>query len=279
MKKTLLSILALSFVGVSNAQIGFSASTLAEFGTMTSVDADGDTFNWGVYDLMTANAGAPVGTPFDSQGDVLGSFSYDNAGSVALTPDNWVISPAINLTGLSAASVSWGRASVDPAFPSENYSVYVVTAADQAALIAALPTATPVFTETIATGGVWGTKTVAINSFAGQNNVYVAFRHHNCTDQFFLVLDDIVVDQPASINEMNLEVSMFPNPANDVLNISTAQDISSIKVVSLDGKVVLSESVQGSTCNVNVSGLTSGAYVLEVVGNNGSVNHSNFIKK
>jgi hypothetical protein len=279
MKKILLSVVALSFVGATQAQVAFSASALADFQTMAIIDADGDTFTWGVYDFMTANAGAPVGTSFDSQGELLGSFSYDNATQAALTPDNWVVTPALNLSALPTAVVSWGRASVDPDFEAENYSVYVVSAADQTALVAALVAATPVYTETIAVGDEWLTRSVNINSFAGQNNVYVAFRHHACTDMFLLTLDDIVVSATASIEENAMEVSMFPNPANDVLNVSVKGEMASVNVISLDGKVVIAETVSGTTATLNVADLMAGSYVLEVVGANGSVSRSNFIKK
>ena len=279
MKKILLSVVALSFVGATQAQVAFSASGLADFQNMAIIDADGDTFTWGVYDFMTANGGNPVGTSFDSQGELLASFSWDPDAQAALTPDNWVVTPAINLTGYTAANVQWGRAAVDPDFAGENYSVYVVTAADQTALVAALTTATAVYTETIAVGDEWLTRGVNINSFAGQNNVYVAFRHHACTDMFLLTLDDIVVGNTASIEENTMEVSMFPNPANDVLNVSVKGEMASVNVISLDGKVVIAETVSGTTAALNVTDLMAGSYVLEVVGANGSVSRSNFIKK
>ena len=60
MKKILLSVVALSFVGATQAQVAFSASGLADFQNMAIIDADGDTFTWGVYDFMTANGGNPA---------------------------------------------------------------------------------------------------------------------------------------------------------------------------------------------------------------------------
>ena len=276
MKKTLLFVALATITGYSNAQVAYSASGLADFSAMAIIDADGDGENWGVYDFMTANGGAPVGTSFDSQGELLGSFSWDNA---ALTPDNWVVTPAIDLTSLSAATLSWGRASVDPDWEAENYSVYVVTAVDQTALAVALATATPVYTETIAVGDEWLVRSVNIDLFAGLNNVYVAFRHHDCTDMFLLVLDDILVENTAGLAENKLDVSIFPNPASDILNINTTLEVSSVNVYGLDGKVVLAENVSGFNTQINVTELTSGAYIIEAVGTNGSAVRTNFIKK
>ncbi len=84
---------------------------------------------------------------------------------------------------------------------------------------------------------------------------------------------------PASVEENTMEVSMFPNPANDVLNVSVKGEMASVNVISLDGKVVIAETVSGTTAALNVADLMAGSYVLEVVGANGSVSRSNFIKK
>jgi hypothetical protein len=278
MKKILLSVGVILTSLTATSQL-FNASSAADFATFAAVDADGDTFSWGIYDLLTANAGAPVGTSFDAQGDVLGSFSYDNATMAALTPDNWIVSPAINLTGQTVATLSWGCAAVDPAYPAENYSVYVVSAADPATVVAALTAATPVFTETIATGDVWASKFVNINTFAGQNNVYVAFRHHACTDEFLFILDDIKITNVASIVENTITTSAYPNPTNDVLNIKLSANATSVSIIGLDGKVISSEVINANTAQVNVSNLVAGVYIYEIVAENGEVVRNTFVKK
>lgn len=270
MKKVLFSILIASSTVASAQTTYYSASSAADFQLGTVVDADQDGKTWGIFDL-TANGGA--GTSFDSQAEVLGSNSWD---TVALTPDNWYVSPAINLTGASNASLRWGRAAIDPDWPAENYSVYVVTGADLNAVVAALQTATPVFTETIATGGVWANKSVAINSFAGQNNVYVAFRHHDCTDQFIFLLDDIKVDNVADIEETSVvSVSVYPNPATDVLNIKTEEAIQNVTITSIDGKVVANATSE----IVDIAALNAGVYVYNVTTVTGKTAKGNFIKK
>lgn len=267
MKKVLLSLLVFTSITSFAQTTYYSASNSAEFTTGSIVDADGDSLNWGVYDLTGA------GTPFDAQGEVLGSESWD---SIPLTPDNWYVSSAINLTGASNASLRWGRAAVDPTYPAENYSVYVVTGADLTAVVTALQAATPVFTETITTGGVWANKSVAINSFAGQNNVYVAFRHYNCTDQYILLVDDIKVDNVADVEETTIVTSsVYPNPATDVLNIKTDEQIQSVVITSIDGKIVSS----AVNATIDVSSLNAGVYVYEVRTTTGKVSKGNFVKQ
>lgn len=275
MKKSLLFIAALTTTVVVNAQTtALSASGLADFQTWSIVDADGDTFNWGIYDL------AGAGTSFDAQGEVAGSQSYDNTAGT-LTPDNWLISPMFDLAGLTSAEVSWGRGATDASFPAENYSVYVVTGADITAAITALATATPVYNETIAVGDEWLTRNQAIGSFDNMSNLWLAFRHHDCTDQFFLIIDDIEVTGTgtAGLVESSIEVNAFPNPASSELTVSVKGDATSVSIISMDGKVVSTQDFVGASTTMNVSELIAGVYFYEVTAADGSVIRNTFVKK
>jgi len=276
MKKILLSIAVVLAAATTNAQVtAYSASGATDFAAWAIVDADQDGFNWSVINVST----------FAAQGDVFASFSYNNADTVAgvpipagpLTPDNWAVTPAINLTGQTTATLSWVRAALDPAWLAENYSVYVVQATP-ATLVATLVAATPVYTETIAAAGVLG-RYVDISSVANMNNVYVAFRHHNCTDNFAIILDDVKITNVAGIEENSMEVSVYPNPATDVLNIQLTANASSISILGMDGKVISTQVVNANTSAVNVSNLVSGVYFYEVVAENGTIVRNTFVKK
>ena len=277
MKKILLSFSAVVIAASLSAQTTvYSATGLAEYSTWTTVDVDADGFNWGVLDFTGSTAAY-----LDAQGEVLGSFSYDNDSGTALTPDNWAVSPAIDLTGYVDASLSWGRAGVDASYPAENYSVYVVTGVDVTAAITAFSTATPVYTETIATGGEWVVRTADISAFDNMANVYVGIRHHDCTDMFLLAVDDVTVtgNSTASINENTLVTSAYPNPANSELNITMSENATSVAVISMDGKVVASQEVNGNSTIINVANLNSGVYFYEVTAENGLVIRNSFVKK
>jgi len=83
----------------------------------------------------------------------------------------------------------------------------------------------------------------------------------------------------ASINENELVISAYPNPADEVLNISMSETAVAVKVISMDGKVVASEEVNGTTAAINVTGLNSGVYFYEVTASNGNVVRNSFVKK
>lgn len=275
MKKVLLSLTAISAAAGLNAQI-LSANVAADFGTWQIADLDGDTYTWGLYDLTG------LGSAIDAQGEAAISFSWGDPGQgqgneTALTPDNLLISPAMDLSGeTGTVMLSWGAGSLEDAgsaFAAEYYDVYVVADPVDVA------TASPVFSETLADGGQMYANSVDISSFVGQATVYVIFRHHNCTDLYTLVIDDILVENVTSLDEASIEISAYPNPASTELTISTSGAANEVSILSMDGKVVSTQAMTGAEVTVNVADLTSGVYFYELKAADGSVVRNTFVKK
>jgi uncharacterized repeat protein (TIGR02059 family) len=82
-----------------------------------------------------------------------------------------------------------------------------------------------------------------------------------------------------SVSTMNNNsISIYPNPVHDQLFISTTDDNTfNVKVYNLFGQIMLTaEEVRSS---VNVSHLTDGIYVIELLHKNGNPNRIRFIKK
>lgn len=84
-----------------------------------------------------------------------------------------------------------------------------------------------------------------------------------------------VINFVAGVNENVITTSVYPNPANDVLNIVASEEISTTSIVSLDGKVI----AKSNSSSVNVSELTSGMYIYEVTTTSGKVSRDTFMKK
>lgn len=148
----------------------------------TTIDADGDGFDW---------APSPEGVSGHNATPGVFSKSYDsNAG--ALTPDNYLVSPKMALDG----SITFWACAQDASYPAEHFGVYVSTAgnvsgddfelAEEWTLTAARAKAPR------KVQGSWYEYTVDLSSFAGQEG-YVAIRHYNCSDQFYIVVDDITL--------------------------------------------------------------------------------------
>jgi len=71
-----------------------------------------------------------------------------------------------------------------------------------------------------------------------------------------------IVETGELIDE-NLEenFSVFPNPSSDFINIS-CDNMKSLEIVSMTGKSVMKTSVSTDEININISGLTSGIYIV-----------------
>jgi hypothetical protein len=139
-------------------------------------DVDGDNYNWENtavnYSVFEAHTGLYCMT----------SASYiNNVG--ALTPNNWLVTPAIAVTANSELSF-WVSAQ-DPAWSQEQYYVKVSTTGNAVAD----------FTNTVHSAispAAWAEVIVDLSAFAGQT-IYIAFQHANVTDMFFIKIDDVTV--------------------------------------------------------------------------------------
>ena len=148
------------------------------------IDADNDAVTW------AHSSAFPISYyTFPTHNGSSGSFysaSINLQNYSPLTPDNWLVSPAVSLSGSSMLTY-WMRIS-DGYYPGDHYGVFVTTVSN--------PTPsdfTQLSVETMtADDEVWGMRTVNLDSYAGQT-VRIAFRHFGCTDQFCLGIDDIRV--------------------------------------------------------------------------------------
>jgi len=271
MKKILLSVafLGATFIGAKAQTVvwsedfndaNISSAMLSDDG-WTFIDSDGDGLNWGdLFNISPGGGGAPI---FTTPAIVSRSWQVN-----ALTPDNWVISPAIDLTNVSGTiTLSWKVRVAAASWSLENYSVY----AANINLIMDLVTSPTTFTEVYPGGttGNWLDRTLDLSSFAGQI-VYVAFRHHDCSDQDFLAIDDIVVTAGDVSVDSHLasSFSIYPNPATDVINISNGVDaIENVKITDLNGRVVKEITLGIDQSQINISDLAEGVYVLNATSN------------
>lgn len=83
----------------------------------------------------------------------------------------------------------------------------------------------------------------------------------------------------SGISDINIsEITIYPNPATDILNIISSEPISAIEIVNVTGQVVRREDVNAQNAYINVGGLAKGMYVLKIYGSQ-IVGLSKFIKE
>jgi hypothetical protein len=198
----------------------FDGSTIA---ARTLTDRDGDTKNWGVFLSSAGSVG------WGLTGKWAGSRSWDSTGP--LTPDNLMTftNPIIIPTG--SPSLSFRIGANEPVDFQENYAVYVTTSNVPNTIVAQ----TPVIQETLTVGSSTSIRTINLNAFAGQS-VYLSFRHYNCTNQNYLLLDDITIKNTVPVDGQAVQVNV--NAATQYqANINTtgtvyAKDATSGKMIA-----------------------------------------------
>ena len=147
------------------------------------LDADGDGQNWILY-----------------QGTIQ-SASYNSG---ALTPDNWLISPQFAIPAAGNYEVTWTATAQDQSWPAEHYGVFVSTTGYS-------DTANFTMLQEWTLGPGIFNPVVDLSNYAGQN-IYIALRHFNCTDQFRLSIDEFIVREQAGANQVTINAGPN-NPA------------------------------------------------------------------
>jgi hypothetical protein len=224
-------------------------------GGWTVNDVDGDDDTWTI-----------LATDGDSSAY---SFSWWQA---ALTPDNYLISPAINLAGLAGNTLTleydvWTYWTADePDYNAEHYAVYVTISNDPATIA----NATPVY-ETTVTATELERITLDISNLAG-STVYVTFRHFEVTDMFYMGVDNILVasaqDASVSFKRKIMETTVFPNPSNGTINVKTASVNSTVEVYNTLGAIVAKIGANGNNIvKVDLTSQPKGVYFVKVTEN------------
>lgn len=233
--------------------------TTATYDCWKFYDADQDGIGWFTsYGQFQNQDGTPAATYGHESYGAMFSFSYYSNGQTgrALTPDDWVFTPAIAVPAEGNYSLSWYARGIDPNYAGEYYSVYVTTTAAPDESLEA------VYSDS--TTATWEQQIVNLADYAGQT-VYIAFRHHNCTDKYALAVDKIRVGVAGSENEgidnaAAIDINIYPNPASEVINIA-AEGVRLVEMLDVNGRVVLESRIGGA---IDLSSLASGVYMVRV---------------
>ena len=227
----------------------------------TILDQDGDGISWeDSYNPVSYYSGVDLsGSGYgDSDGFVL-SGSYSNVIG-ALTPDNWLITPALVIPS-EGAKLTWYVSAIDADYAAEYYDVMLSTSLNPS-------TFTSVFNETLQSDQ-WEQRSVNIGgNYAGQN-VYVAFRNHNTNDIFLMKIDNVSVTPGTGVENHELNTTIFPNPANNVLNINANSNINRVEVYNMMGQMVGSYNVNDVNAQINTTAFANGVYTVKIATENG----------
>ena len=135
-------------------------------------DGDGYTWEWATGSSFVTYEGTGI----------IHSASYvNNVG--ALHPDNFAISPALDLSGLTDANLSLYACGQDSSYAAEKFAIYAGTTND--------PSQMTKISETFTATSAMKQYLASLKDFAGESSVFVAIRHFNVTDMFYLNVDAV----------------------------------------------------------------------------------------
>ncbi|WP_296313570.1 T9SS type A sorting domain-containing protein [Winogradskyella sp. UBA3174] len=203
MIKKITFLAAFSFIAMqfTTAQTFFSDDfSDLDISDWTTYDVDNDSYTWGAGDFATG--GAVEILEFDA---VLASRSWIQGGIGALSPDNYVVSQAIDLTTAGAGlqlEYAYGTTQGAP-YHLEEYSIYVTTLNN----LTDIQTATAIHNEILSIAGSRQTNVIDLSAFAGQI-VYLTFRHHNTFDMNMMLIDDVLIRIPVDTDAIAQSVSL-----------------------------------------------------------------------
>ena len=152
-------------------------------GDWTTIDNNNDGRTWSTTTPLASSISAHGGSGYVGCSSFIG-------GVGALTPDDYLVSPAIAVT--SNAVLKWYEHPGHSTYYAEHYSVYLSTTGNT---LSDFDTTTPLFSVTLdATSAYnWGERQLDLSDYVG-DTIHIAFRHHGCYDQWALLLDDISVE-------------------------------------------------------------------------------------
>ena len=267
MKKLLLLIGIISWTYNINAQCNSDLPVNDTFDTNTIGvcwqinDQDGDSRNWLWYSYSAYYGGHKV----------IASYSVSTSAG-ALTPDNWIISYPIDLTSFNSGDniqLSWKiRAGLSYA-PHENYSVYAATN-NSIPSFTSSPVKRSEYIDEVGGALSFVTRTLDVSAFAG-NTVYIAFRHHNSTNQSNIEIDEVSVSSGIlGVEDFNKEnFKYYYNTNTKTLTLkSNNLPIDSIKIYNLLGQSTYNKTISNTTENLDLSSLTDGIYIAQIEINN-----------
>ncbi|MFZ9847241.1 MAG: T9SS type A sorting domain-containing protein [Flavobacteriales bacterium] len=91
------------------------------------------------------------------------------------------------------------------------------------------------------------------------------------------MIEDFCINQ-TSLNEIAFEeIKVYPNPVNDVINISTNGSFTKMEIYDIKGRIVLKNNFPPTFMQLDVSNFSEGIYVIRLT-KDGMVSSVKFVK-
>jgi hypothetical protein len=203
----------------------------------------------------------------------LGLIFSNNASTASPTPANrWMFTPAMQLQANSVNTLTFFIRCLGAApLPPQNLRLTVGSSATIAAQT------TMVYNSTTLANPAWTQITTSFTPTA--TGIYnFAFNHISADVQptaMTLALDTFVITSVLSNEQFaTSELSIFPNPTKDILNIKMdgSNTINAIQIVDLNGRQILSRTFDDvPNAQIDVNNLSAGMYLINITSGDKSI--------
>ncbi len=222
----------------------------------SEVDGNGDSISW-LHQYL------------DLDGDLIQESFITSGVNADTDKDDWLFTPSVELTGGTTYEITYTYNAVDGDAPAaEAMDVYMLDSASPTATFQEqIDSQTGIaqsgdFT-TLASAATTSTTTFTPDT-TGQYNL--GFHAVTPAGGTFLLLFGYTINVSLATPQFNdSHIKMFPNPVQNELNISNVNNIDSVEVYNLLGQKVASQNFTSNDVRVNMSQLTSGAYMVKVI--------------
>ncbi len=205
---------------------------------------------------------------YDYQGNNVAGIEYN--GSEAA--NDWLLSPPITLTGGQTYNISfdWGSTGT-------SYTEALIVSYGQGATGNSLNN---LLLDTVFSGLPGLTSSSFEITVATTGEYTFGFLAYSPADQLNIIMDNFSVDISTGLNDLsNSVIKVFPNPANDILNIkSEGNKIVNVEITDVLGKVQVSTNqIVGN--QINISNLATGTYFVNIESERGELFQTTVVKK
>lgn len=195
------------------------------------------------------------------------------AGAYSAASDSWLFSRGINVANGQVVNISYYASKFIGAGAggTNNIGVTIGTqpiSDEQTTVLTA---------QTAITSQDWTQKTATFTAPAA-GVYYIGFHYtspaQTATNYGWAFIDNVVVTSPtAGSEDFSADTfAVYPNPANNVVNVSATNDIiNNVTLADVNGRTVKTVNVASNNGQINVSDLANGVYMMTISSDKGSV--------
>jgi len=186
-------------------------------------------------------------------------------GQTATANSDFLISPVLNLGTTNNELRFWAK-SMSDSYGLEKYRVYVYVGTGTPTLLSQFTLISGIAVLT-APYPAWAENVIALNAYSNQS-IRIGIRCVTPDAYMFMVDDFKVTSSNLKTNEFfSNKFSAYPNPTNNVVNITNSDNIllSEVSITDMNGRIVKTVNTNNLTeVQINVADLTTGVYFMNI---------------